>query len=181
MLEGGVELHTPATVFPESVGDGYDMELFVLDVNSLRRGDVVQQFYRGGSSLVIRRPDLLRRLPEQQERCQKVFTFKVRQPGHGGDAFLVLLDTGCNNFSVSRNWKRMFRPRGVGKLRHVYLQLGEGCCLHAKRPTTIESSAQDMVMGCRPLRQYGAVVDYGHETICFKVGAKRMKFSLLAV
>lgn len=181
VLEGGVEVHTPATVFPESMGEGYDMKLFVLDVNSLRRGDVVQRFHRGGSSLVIRRPEVLRRVPEAHERRQEAFTFKVRRPGHPGDTFLVLLDTGCTNFSVSRNWKRMFRPRGVGKLRHVFLQLGEGCCLHVKSPKTVDSSAQDMVMGCKPLRQYAAVVDYGDESIYFKFGSKRMKFDLMVV
>lgn len=62
---------------------------------------------------------------------------------------------------------------GVDNVRHVSLQFMEGCCLHAKRPTTLCSSTQDMIIGCKPLRRYKAIVDYGKDSICFKFGFKQ--------
>lgn len=160
LLEGDVEVHTPASVFPESLGSGYNMEQIVLDVCTLRRGDMLQKFHRGGSSLVIRRPDLLRTLPAPSERRRELFTFVVRQVGAGAE-FRVMLDTGCLNFGLSDNWKRTNLPPGVDKVRNVYLEFGDGCCLHARHPATLRSNTQGIIIGCKPLRRYKAVVDYG--------------------
>uniref|UniRef100_A0A0P4WDF7 Peptidase A2 domain-containing protein n=1 Tax=Scylla olivacea TaxID=85551 RepID=A0A0P4WDF7_SCYOL len=174
LLEGGVEVHSPARVFPESFGEGYDMDLFVLDVNLLRRGRVVQRFHQGGSTLTFRRPRRLRTVPKQ--RPMKVFTFQVREEG-GKEHFQVLLDTGCENFSISEEWKAKHRG-GVAKVQDVYLNLRQGCDLHASGPSTLMSAAQDMVMGCRPLQQYEAGIDYGRQTVSFRFGAKTVKVKL---
>lgn len=179
VLEGGVEVHTPATVFPESEGAGYNLDLFLLDVSTLRRGDMVQIFGGGGSGLIIRRPDLLRTLPDAEEP-PKVYTFKVRQAGRKTKPISVLLDTGSRTFSVSRRWERRNRRRGVGKVENVFLKLGGDCCLHAKRPNALDSHTQDMVIGRRQLRKYNAIVDYGNESICFEFGHKLMKIDLVS-
>lgn len=173
-LEGGVEVHTPARVFPESFGEGYDMDQFVLDVNLLRRGRVVQRFHKDGSTLSFRRPRRLLTIPKK--RPMKVFTFQVREECQK-EHFQVLLDTGCQNFSISEEWKRK-HCEGVAKVQDVYLHLREGCDLHASGPSTLGSAAQDMVMGCRPLQQYKAAIDYGRHTVSYTLGTNTVKVKL---
>lgn len=177
VLEGGVEVHTPAVVFPESEGDGYDMKVFVLDVATLRRGHMVQVFHRGGSRLAIRRPDLLRTLPALHELEHSVFTFRVQ---HGGSTvpLSVLLDTGSRDFAISREWARRNRPCGGGKVRCVALRLGAGCSLHVKKPRRLGSSTQPFVLGLEPLRRYHAVLDYSQRSLSFKCGDKRLEVDL---
>lgn len=176
VLAGGVEVHTPAVVFPEAEGDCNDM--FVLDVKTMRRGHMIQAFRPGGSSLAIHRPDLLRRAVPLQEHDARAFTFRVQQEGSAAP-LVVLLDTGSKNFAISQEWARRNSPGGDGgDVRHVALRLAPGCCLHAEWPGRLDSSSQAFVLGLTPLQRHHAVLDYRRQALSFRCGARRLQVQL---
>lgn len=176
-LEGGVEVHTPAVVFPEEEGGCYDMNEFVVGVTTMRRGNMLQAFHSRGSSLAIRRPDLLQTVPPPEEPDAKSFAFRVRQQG-GAEPLSVLLDTGSRHFAIGHEWARRNRPCGGGSVRRVSVRLGPGCRMHVKEPEATGSSSQPFVMGLRPLRHYHAVFDYSRQLLSFRCGGKRLKVRL---
>lgn len=175
VLAGGVEVHTPAVVFPEA--EGHCDDVFVLDVATMRRGHMVQAFHPGGSSLAIHRPDSLRRVAALQEHESRVFTFRVQQEG-SAEPLAVLLDTGSKNFAISQTWARRKQSGRGGGVARVALRLAPGCCLHAERPGRLGSSSQAFVLGLQPLQRHHAVLDYRRQALSFRCGDRRLQVQL---
>ncbi|XP_050696856.1 uncharacterized protein LOC126985720 isoform X2 [Eriocheir sinensis] len=172
-LGGGVQVVTPATVFPAWLEHQYDAQAVVLDAHQLRRGAMVQLFRPGGSDLLVRRPRRLQGRVRKTRRSVQpdVLTVRVaRDGGAAGAPMTMLLDTGATGVHVSCE-RRALLLSGRPPPRGLELDLGGGLCLHAGPLGVVPSNDHDFILGVAVLCANGAVLDHGRHTLDLRAGA----------
>uniref|UniRef100_A0A0N7Z9Q8 Peptidase A2 domain-containing protein n=1 Tax=Scylla olivacea TaxID=85551 RepID=A0A0N7Z9Q8_SCYOL len=176
-LEGGVNIRTPVRVLSEALERCYNLDDVVLDVHLLRRGAMIQAFWKSGSSLYIGEPTHLLQNSIIKDQ-DGVPSFWVQRANAGFTREMsVILDTGAENLYLSRHALNVLTDeRNESKMpQRISIDMGDNHCLETEKVEFIEQEVVDLVMGVHLLHKYNAVVDYGNQTVTFIIRGKRFK------
>ena len=154
----------------------------VLDINVLRRGNMVQVFRPDGSDLYVQTPRKLSRLPRVvSEKPEGVDVLKAR-PARGWrrKAMTIMVDTGdicC--MRVSQRRRKLLTKSGKRRTlpNSVVVNIGDGCRLHAHPLEETDSTLCDFIAGIGVLQAYGAILDYARHSLYVSVESQWRKMT----